>query len=878
MAKENLRFSPPENEEELTPMMRQYLAVKRKYPDTILMYRIGDFFEMFFEDAKVVSAALELTLTGKACGPGDRAAMCGVPWQSADTYIARLIDKGFKVAVCEQTEDPALAKGLVERDVLRVVTPGTVTDSVMLREDANNYLGAVYMDKNGAGCAFCDISTGQAYVTELTGENAAAAAAEECALFSPREALLSEAAAESSLKAALRDRGCLAGPAGDWRFDEEDAQGRISGQFPDAPSLEDMPRAVRALSALLSYLAETQKTTLANLRSLEKYTRSQFMILDSVARRNLELFETLRSHEKKGSLLWVLDHTKTSMGARCLRRWLEQPLTQPAAISRRANAVELLVAGEEERREIRELLAEIQDLERLQSRVALGSANARDLAAIGASAARLPALQSLLGRFDCELMRTLKGELDTLEDITALIDAAIIENPPLLLHDGGLIREGYNDEVDELRRLVTDSRSVVAEIEARERERTGLRTLRVGYNRVFGYYIEVSRAQSQNVPEEYIRKQTLVSSERYITPELKDLENRVLSARDRIVSLEYEVFSEVREQVSAATARIQASASVIARLDVLTGFAELAAKNGYCRPEVDASDALQITEGRHPVVEQIIGRRAFIANDTRLDCGDHRVAIITGPNMAGKSTYMRQTALITLMAQLGSFVPAKSAHIGVADRIFTRVGAADDLAAGQSTFMVEMSEVAQIIRGATRRSLLILDEIGRGTSTYDGMSIARAVVEYAADARRLGARTMFATHYHELTSLADEIPGVENYATAVKRRGDDITFLRRIIPGRADESYGIEVAKLAGVPAPVIRRAKEILRQLETDGQVQVKKPAAAEKNAARQASLADFGANDLVQRIRTVNLDEMTPMQALNLLYEWKAVAEKLP
>ena len=875
MPKENLRFTPPENEEELTPMMRQYLAFKRRYPGTILMFHIGDFYEMFFEDAKTVSEALELTLTGKSCGPGDRAAMCGVPVQTVDTYVARLIDRGFRVSICEQTEDPAQAKGLVERDVLRIVTPGTVTDAGMLKSDTNNYLGAVFSDGRSAGAAFCDISTGQAYITELDAA-VDASLREEFALFSPRELLLCEDAAGSPLAAYAAAQDCLVTLLPASEFDEAEAKRRVAAQFPDAPVLEDAPLGLRALSAMLGYLAETQKTTLANLRTVERYTRSQYMTLDAVARRNLELFETLRGHEKKGSLLWVLDRTETSMGARCLRRWMEQPLSSPAAISRRANAVELLIGAEQARRDLREILGGVQDLERLVSRVALGTANARDLAAIGASVSRLPELKTLLSGFDCELMRTLADALDPLEDIAALIAASIADNPPVPLHDGGLIRPGYHAEVDELRTLVSDSRGVLSEIEARERERTGIRTLRVGYNRVFGYYIEVSRASADSVPEDYVRRQTLVSTERYITQELKELESRVLSARDRITALEYEVFSAVRAEVAAAVSRIQATAAAIAQADVLQSFAQVAVKNGYCRPDVDASDVIHITGGRHPVVEQIIGRRAFIANDAQLDCGDHRCAIITGPNMAGKSTYMRQTALIVLMAQLGSFVPADSARIGVADRIFTRVGASDDLASGESTFMVEMNEVSCILRQATRRSLLILDEIGRGTSTYDGMSIARAVVEYVADPRRLGARTMFATHYHELTALADRLPGIVNYATTVRRRGEELTFLRRIIPGHADESYGIEVARLAGLPDAVVRRAREILRELE-EGQPSPAPKKAAPKESA-QASLADLGASDLVRRIRALDLDELTPVQALNTLYELRTVAEKLP
>ncbi|MEA4824887.1 MAG: DNA mismatch repair protein MutS [Clostridiaceae bacterium] len=886
MAKETLRFTPPENEDELTPMMRQYLAFKRQYPGTILMFHIGDFYEMFFEDAKTVTEELELTLTGKSCGPGDRAAMCGVPCQTVDTYVGKLIEHGHRVAICEQTEDPALAKGLVERDVLRVVTPGTVIDAGMLKSDANNYLGAVFSDAGGAGVAFCDISTGQAYVTELDSTDVIGAVTEECSLFSPKEMLLSDSLADSALVATLKEMNCLVSPAVAWRFEADDSAERVAKQFPDAPVFADAPRAVRALSAVLTYLSETQKTALNNLRTVERYTRSQYMILDTIARRNLELFETLRGHEKKGSLLWVLDQTETSMGARCLRRWMEQPLTQPAAISRRANAVELLCAAEQARRDLREILGGVQDLERLISRVALGRANARDLQAIGSSSGRLPELKTLLAGFDCALLETLHDELDPLEDIAALIAASIADNPPIPLHDGGLIRTGYHAEVDELRTLVSDSRVVIADIETRERERTGIRTLRVGYNRVFGYYIEVSRTASESVPEDYIRRQTLVGSERYITPELKDLETRVLTAKDRITTLEYEVFSGIRDQVAAATARIQATAAVIAQVDVLLSFAQVAVRNNYRRPEVNASDVISITEGRHPVVEQIIGRRAFIANDTLLDCGKNRMAIITGPNMAGKSTYMRQTALIVLMAQLGSFVPAASAKIGVTDRIFTRVGASDDLSSGQSTFMVEMSEVAQILRGATRRSLLILDEIGRGTSTYDGMSIARAVVEYIIDRKKLGARTMFATHYHELTVLSEKFTGVVNYATTVKRRGEELTFLRRIIPGHADESYGIEVARLAGLPDGVIRRAREILRDLEEDGAVysDKKKPSGeasggkASNGRAPQVSLADLGASDLVRRVRGLNLDDFTPMQALNMLYELKSIAEKLP
>jgi len=876
MSEEKLYEQFPENTAEITPMMRQYMDVKRQYMDCLLMYRLGDFYEMFFQDAKTASAELDLTLTGRQCGLKLRAAMCGVPYHSVDVYVARLIARGYKVAICDQTEDPATAKGLVDRGVTRVVTPGTVTDASMLEGDANNYLCAICADEHGAGMSFCDISTGQALVTELLADFTDQAI-EECGLYNPREVLLSYGASNDRFLTALRQRGCLTERC-DARFDPDTAADRVRAQFSDAPALQEVLAsryAARALAALLSYLAETQMTTLGNLRTLERYSRAQYMMLDEVARRNLELFQTLRGHEKKGSLWWVLAHTATTMGARTLRRWMEQPLMQPAAIGRRLNAVEVLVEEPAVRRAIAEELSGIQDLERLISRAALGTANARDLQSIGASVARVPEIKRQLGMLDCELLRSLYGELDELTDIASLIDAAIADNPPVTLRDGGLIRRGDDHEVDKLRVLVDDSRALLSSIEQRERERTGIKTLKIGYNKVFGYYLEVSRAAAAQVPEDYIRKQTLVNGERYITPELKDLETQVLSAKDRITGLEYEVFERVRKTVAEATPRIQQTAAALAQLDVLQNFAELAVKNDYRRPTVDAGDALVITDGRHPVIEQILGKRAFIANDTRLDCGEHRMAIITGPNMAGKSTYMRQTALIVLMAQLGSFVPAGTARIGVCDRIFTRIGASDDLSAGQSTFMVEMSEVAEIIRSATSRSLLILDEIGRGTSTYDGMSIARAVLEYVADKKKLGARTMFATHYHELTELSEILEGVKNYATAVKKRGDDITFLRRIVPGGADDSYGIEVAKLAGVPEPVIRRAKEILKSLESGGTVRV---TGRKRPETPQVSLTDFGAVELVSRIRRLNLDEMSPMQALNLLYELKTTAERLP
>ncbi len=859
--------------EAVTPMMRQYFDIKNQHKDKILFYRLGDFYEMFFDDALVASRVLDLTLTGKNVGTAERAPMCGVPFHSYEAYVARLIARGYKVAICEQTEDPAKAKGLVSREVVRVITPGTLTEASMLREDANNFICAIFMDSTGAGISFCDISTGESYSAAIpAGRAAVEAVINECGRYAPREAVLSDAAfAEKQLVDFLQKKlGCSVEEGGEWRFMEEASQTSVASQFPEAADLLADARICRAMGGLLSYLFETQKSALAQLKRPEVYEPELYMALDHTARTNLELFETLRTHEKQGSLLWVLDHTSTSMGARLLRRRLEQPLLSPAAIRRRLNAVAALHDDAVALSECEDALRGVSDLERLISRVVCGTANARDLRALATTAARLPALRGIVTALPGESMREIADGIDELADLRELIDQTLADDLPVAITEGKLIRAGYNAELDGLRGDATNGRDIIATIQNRERERTGIKNLKVGYNKVFGYYIEVTPSYQHLVPEDYIRRQTLTNAERYVTEELKQLEGRVLGAQDRANNLEYEIFCTLRSRVAEEAQRVRRTASAVAALDVTASLARVAVDHGYVMPEVDLSDALDITDGRHPVVEQYAA--GFVPNDTHLDCGEHMAALITGPNMAGKSTYMRQTAVIVLLAQIGSFVPAKAAHIGVCDRIFTRIGASDDLSGGQSTFMVEMSEVAEILSGATKKSLIILDEIGRGTSTYDGMSIARAVLEHVV--RETGARTMFATHYHELTELAGKLRGVVNMSTAVRKRGDEITFLHRIIAGGADDSYGIEVAKLAGVPEEVIRRAKQILKSLERGEEVKIRGAA----KPREQASLADLGAFEIVDRIRGTDLDSLTPVAALNLLYELKIMAERLP
>ena len=857
-----------------TPMMRQYLQMKAEHPDCILMFRLGDFYEMFLEDAKLASRELDLTLTTRDRNKpeGERTPMGGVPYHSVESYIARLIAKGYKVAICEQMEDPALARGLVDRDIIRIVTPGTVIESSMLEEGRNNFLCSICLQEPAVGVCFCDISTGEVSATAFAGRDAMEHLFNELGRYSPREAVLSPAAAENpELRAFLRDRlDCRCEPGTEDRFERSAAWALCRKQF--RTGLEDLPEqgeaAVRAAGALLDYLYATQKTDLSHLTAFQYYTSGQYMELDLTARRNLELTETMRAKEKKGSLLWVLDKTKTAMGGRLIRSWMERPLLSPVPINKRLDAVADLAGNAIARDEIAACLREVTDLERLISRVVYGTAGARDLVALAGGLGRLPRLRELLSPFQSSLLCVLRQAIDDLTDLRQLIGRALVEEPPFSVREGGFIKAGYDQDVDYLRDVMTNGKSMVAAIEASEREKTGIKSLKVGYNKVFGYYIEVSRANYDLVPDTYIRKQTLVNCERFITQELKDMEHTILSAQDKIVALEYELFCALREQTAARVGEIQATAAAVAQVDVLTSFAAVAAAGGYCMPTVDLSDKLDIVEGRHPVVEKVLKNALFVPNDVHMDNGENLVAVITGPNMAGKSTYMRQTALIVLMAQMGSFVPAKSAHIGIVDRVFTRVGASDDLAAGQSTFMVEMTEVAELLKNATVKSLLILDEIGRGTSTYDGMSIARAVVEYCADKRRLGCKTLFATHYHELTCLEGQVPGVKNYNIAAKKRKDDIIFLRKIVRGPADQSYGIEVAGLAGVPGRVIERARDILAELEAQG---APAPAAAAARDDGQISLTDLGAGEVAERLRRVDVNTLTPIEAMNLLYELK-------
>ena len=859
---------------ELTPMMRLYREVKEKNPDTLLFFRLGDFYEMFGQDARTASRELDLALTtrdkSKDKPDEERIPMCGVPYHSAEGYIARLIAKGYKVSICEQTEDPAQAKGLVQREVIRTVTPGTVLDDACLDASRGNYLCGVYLTDTAAGLCGADISTGQAQVTVFTGEQRMTGLLNELGRFAPAEAVLNERAyRDETLTAALENRfSCRRERLGDGRFDVRDAEKKVRLQFGE-DALAHLPRnetaPLLALGGLLTYLYETQKTDLKQLDKLEWYSTGQFMELDLTARRNLELTETLRGKEKKGSLLWVLDKTKTAMGARNLRAWLQQPLLNVAAIDRRLNAVGTLADNNVGRQELRLAMTGMGDMERLMSRIVYGTAGARDLVNLRTAIEHLSEIKGCLAPFQTGALARLNEQLETLEDVGGRIAAVLTDEPPFSVREGNMIREGYDPEVDRLRGILSGGKGFIAELEAREKEKTGIRTLKVGYNKVFGYYIEVSNSFKEQVPEEYIRKQTLVNGERYITQELKDLEHEVLTAHDRDAALEYDLFAALRTEVASQVTRVQLAASLVAQLDTLCAFAETAAQNHYCRPEVDESGVIEITAGRHPVVEKMRGDAFFVPNDTHMGAKEERVAIITGPNMAGKSTYMRQVALTVLMAQVGSFVPAQRARIGVVDRIFTRIGASDDLAAGQSTFMVEMNEVSELLRRATKNSLLILDEIGRGTSTFDGMSIARAVLEHCAG--KLKAKTLFATHYHELTSLEQELPGVKNYNVAVHARGEDIVFLRKIVPGGADRSYGIEVAKLAGLPETVLKRAREILRELES--QSAQPRPAPPQEDQVSLEAIAETAVADILRRTQ---VDALSPLEALNLLYELKA------
>ena len=871
---------------ELTPMKRQYNEIKEQHKDCLLFFRLGDFYEMFDDDAKVASRELDLALTTRdrnVADPEERTPMCGVPYHSAEAYIARLIARGYKVAICEQTEDPALAKGLVSRDVIRIITPGTVTESSMLEEGKSNYLCAVYLEGGRGGAAFCDISTGEfccaSYETDAAGH-----IVNELGRFAPREAILSFGAeSDGTIVSFLTKKLDAMIESGGDGFEYLGASVRLCRQFGfadvDESGLGEAPAAVCAAGALLGYIAETQKCDMAHIGRLDVFSGGRFMELDWTTRRNLELTESLRSGEKRGSLLWVLDKTRTPMGGRLLRAWVERPLLSAVAIGRRLTAVDELYRDNVARGEIMLTLKEIGDMQRLIGRTVYGTAGGRDLRSLCNCCAVLPRLAGQLAPFRSLELREI-GAMDVLEDVRRRIDEAICEEPPFSVREGGVLRPGYSEEVDHLRDVRDNGARLVSELEARERERTGIKKLKVGYNKVFGYFIDVPKsAGEETIPDDYIRKQTLVSNERYFTQELKELENTLLTARDRINELEYRYFCEVRDAVAAEVERVQATAAAVARLDALCSLAEVAVRNGYTKPEVDTSRTLRIVEGRHPVVEQTMKDILFVPNDTTLNDTDDRVAIVTGPNMAGKSTYMRQTALIVLMAQMGSFVPAKSALIGIVDRVFTRIGASDDLASGQSTFMVEMNEMANILAHATPLSLLILDEIGRGTATYDGMAIAQAVLEYVSDRLRIGCKTLFATHYHELTALAEDHPEMKNYNISVKRRRDEIIFLRKIVPGAADGSFGVEVAKLAGLPDRVVKRARQILKELEQSDLREFVAPAAPPmyemQTPIDQIFLPDPVGDDLRRRIEALAVDTMTPIEALNTLYELKKLTE---
>ncbi len=861
----------------VTPMMQQYLDIKEQYKDCILFFRLGDFYEMFFSDAETASRELEITLTGRDCGLDERAPMCGVPFHAADGYIARLVQKGFKVAICEQVEDPALAKGIVKRDVIRVVTPGTVTDIAMLDERKNNYLMSVFKNGYFYGIAAVDITTGEFYTTRITWGNTKGKLFDEIAKYLPPEIIVnSEFNNDKELVKELKTRfNTYFSTFEDIAFEYSEAIEILREHFGNqTSSLSDYDISANASGALLKYIEMTQKVNLSHIQNFTSYNIEEYMVLDSATRRNLELTETMREKSKRGSLLWVLDKTMTSMGGRLLRKWIEQPLVNIGDIQQRLDAVEEFKEKFMARVELRELLKRVYDIERLMGKVVLGSVNCRDLIALKNSIGQIPYIKNILSDFNVEFSIYCYEQLDCLEDIYQLIDSSIIDDAPIALKEGGIIKDGYNTEVDKLRQASTQGKDWIAALEAAEREKTGIKNLKVGFNRVFGYYIEVTKSYYSLVPVDYIRKQTLANCERYITPELKEIEDNILGAEEKVVQLEYGLFLEIKEAIAGQLTRIKSTAKAIAQMDAIASLAEVADREGYCKPEVSATDEIEIIEGRHPVVEKMIDKSGFVPNDTVLDMDEDRLAVITGPNMAGKSTYMRQTALIVLMSQVGSFIPATSAKIGLVDRIFTRVGASDDLASGQSTFMVEMSEVANILTNATQRSLLILDEIGRGTSTFDGLSIAWAVIEYIVNKERLGCRTLFATHYHELTELEGKLSGIKNYCITVKEKGEDVIFLRKIIRGGADGSYGIQVARLAGVPIPVIDRAKEILMELDDadiskNGKARkVKKQMDGQMDLFAAAAKASLD-NEIVDEIRRIDISRVTPIDAMNILYD---------
>ena len=868
--------SKPVDVSRLSPMMRQYWKVKEQYLEQLLFFRLGDFYELFFDDALIASRELELTLTGKECGLDERAPMCGIPYHSCENYIARLVKKGYKVAICEQMEDPATAKGLVKREIIRVITPGTVLESNMLDAGSNNYLCLIFRhpQQECFGVVFSDVSTGEVYALQVDSDWEKRVIG-ELGRFSPAEVLLNLPAGSCEpLQKFLSDRLQVTGEILDEEyFDWERCRKLSADQFgsEEIAQLENSGQqsVIFALGAMIHYLTQTQKHGLESLTHLEIYSDEQYMTLDLTARRNLELTRTLRSGERRGTLLWVLDQTKTPMGKRLIRSVLEKPLLNPTAINKRLNAVGELLGDSVRLDNIRQKLRDIFDMERLITRIVYGLVTPREMRSLQFTAQKLPQLKQTVGEVQSVYLTRLLDGMDTLEDISSMIECAISDDPPALLKDGGVIRAGYNEELDSLREIVHNTKGVLTALESREREKTGIKNLKVGFNNVFGYYIEVTRSFLSQVPPEYVRKQTLTGSERYITQELKELEQQILGAKDRILVLENNLFDQLRQQVAVQIHRVQATANAIAWLDLYASFAAVALEQNYCRPDVDLSGRIHIQDGRHPVVEKMLTDTLFVANDVLLDKAENQVAIITGPNMAGKSTYMRQVALIVLMAQIGSYVPARSAQIGVVDGIYTRVGASDDLASGQSTFMVEMSEVAQILKSATENSLLILDEIGRGTSTFDGMSIARAVIEHIANRRKLGAKTLFATHYHELTEMEQSFFNIKNYNIAVKKNGNDIFFLRRIMRGGTDDSYGIDVSRLAGIPEDIIQRAQQILKQLESGALSSSKQKA---KQQTEQIQLMPQEDSELVRRLKEIDIEKITPLQAMVLLAELKA------
>ena len=860
----------------MTPMMEQYFEIKKNYTDFLLFYRLGDFYEMFFDDAIIASREIGLTLTGRDCGEAERAPMCGVPFHAADEYIGKLINKGFKIAICEQIEDPATAKGIVKRDVIRVVTPGTLIETELLNEKKNNYLCAVYMDEFEYGVCFCDVSTAEVYATSVSGSNMDSALVNEIGAYEPAEVIsnLSKNKFRATADFIIGRTHAMLLDNQPHRFEYTESLEKVKRQFSDTLRDSDIENKaiVCAVGALLGYIEETQKKDISYIKKLNVYTDGQYLEMDINTRRNLELTESMRTKEKRGTLLWVLDKTRSSMGARMLRKWIEHPLLTQSAIVRRQNAVEELYNNFMLREGISELLDRVLDLERLVTKIVYGTANARDLYAVASTLRILPELHDMLEDCKSDELKRIWCEMDTLADICDLIDRSIKENAPLSVREGGMIADGYNPQVDEFRDIIQGGGEWKEAIAEAEREATGIKTLKIGYNKVFGYYIEVTKSLIGLVPDRYIRKQTLSNCERYITEELKDMEARVLGATDKLCALEYEIFCGIRSTVAENSARLQQTATLLSELDSYFSLASVAAKNRYVRPQITQTDAIIIKDGRHPVVEQFVKDTYFVPNDTKLNTKDERLMLITGPNMAGKSTYMRQVALIVLMAQMGSFVPASDAEIGIVDKIFTRVGASDDLASGQSTFMLEMNEVAYILRNATKNSLIIYDEVGRGTSTFDGMSIARAIVEYTSS-KKIGAKTLFATHYHELTSMEEEFDGIVNYNIAAKKRGDNITFLRKIVRGSTDDSYGIEVANLAGLPREVIKRAKEILASVEesaknlrlSDREIKV------EEKDDTLITFDDCINDSVIQEIKNTDINTLSPYECMSLVFDWK-------